>query len=163
MCRIFLLTGGDTELRFLKFSSNYNNNESKVSPDQASLEQFRVDAAQLRNQAPSCEERVSATWLTSYPGSGSKLTWKLIKAITGDDYDYDYGQASKGVVVAVKTHFPSTHTEQRVFQQEMFQGMQRSIMLIFTRFQPFFRFVYFVKWKRTNGWWTGPAVVVSPP
>ena len=121
--------------------------ESKVSPDQASLEQFRVDAAQCEIKPPR-EERVPATWLTSYPGSGSKLTWKLIEAITGiitgDDYDTT-GQASKGVVVAVKTHFPS-HTEQRVFQKEMFQGIQRSIMLIrnpLHSIPAFFRFVYF--------------------
>lgn len=71
------------------------------------------------------------TWTASYPGSGAKLTWKLIRAITGiftsDDHDHN-GRVEKGMVVAVKTHFPS-HTDPQVFAQDKLRHISRTVLL----------------------------------
>ena len=112
-----------------------------------SQQQFQADAAQCQLKSPE-EVKVVPTWLSAYPGSGSKLTWQLIQAVTGiytgDDYD-STGQASKGVVVAVKTHYPS-HSEQRAFQNDIFANMNRAILLVrnpLYAIPAFFRFIYF--------------------
>jgi hypothetical protein len=83
---------------------------------------------------PNAQEKTvrSPVWTSSYPGSGAKLTWKLIRAITGiftsDDFDHN-GRVAKGTVVAVKTHFPS-HTPSEVFHKENLRRIDRAILLI---------------------------------
>jgi len=90
------------------------------------------------DQNPDCEvpnasevSVASPAWTASYPGSGAKLTWKLIRAITGiftsDDHDHN-GRVAKGMVVAVKTHFPS-HTPLEIFDKENLKGIGRAILL----------------------------------
>jgi hypothetical protein len=70
-------------------------------------------------------------WTASYPGSGAKLTWKLIRAITGiftsDDHDHN-GRVEKGTIVAVKTHFPS-HTHPHIFHQDKLKHISRVVLL----------------------------------
>jgi hypothetical protein len=94
---------------------------------------------EIQNSAsPQCgvnlpEERlVNPSWIASYPGSGAKLTWKLIRAITGlwtsDDHDHN-GRVESGLVVAVKTHFPS-HTPKEVFFKPSLQRIQRAILIL---------------------------------
>jgi len=50
----------------------------------------------------------------SYPGSGAKLTWKLLRALTGimtgDDHDHN-GLVGQGKVVSIKTHYPALMNE----------------------------------------------------
>jgi hypothetical protein len=75
---------------------------------------------------------VNATWTASYPGSGAKLTWLLIQAVTGlntgDNYHKSDG-VDKGVVAAVKTHYPS-HTPERIFAAPEFAKIDRAILLL---------------------------------
>lgn len=70
-------------------------------------------------------------WTASYPGSGAKLTWKLIRAITGiftsDDHDHN-GRVEKGMIVAVKTHYPS-HTPPGVFLRDKLKHISRAVLL----------------------------------
>jgi len=73
-------------------------------------------------------------WSASYPGSGAKLTWKLIRAITGiftgDDHDHN-GRVGLGVVSAIKTHYPS-NTPQAVIDKlgsETLNRITRTILL----------------------------------
>jgi len=50
---------------------------------------------------------IQSTFTASYPGSGAKMTWKLIEAmtglVTGDDFQLN-GHAN---IVSIKTHYPS--------------------------------------------------------
>lgn len=109
------------------------------------------DAAECKPLLPQ-EIPVSATWLSSYPGSGSKMVWRLIESVTGlstgDDLDSN-GQVANGVAVAVKTHYPS-HATEDVFQQSKAQGVSRAILVLrnpMHAFPAYFRFHYFVEEK----------------
>lgn len=67
----------------------------------------------------------------SFPGSGAKLTWKLVRAVTGimtgDDFDHN-GLASKGQVITIKTHYPSQIEEEDF---EVYRNtIKRSILLL---------------------------------
>lgn len=66
------------------------------------------------NIRPAEPREIGATVIASYPGSGAKLSWKTIRALTGimtsDDYDHN-GLASKNAAVAIKTHFPALGDE----------------------------------------------------
>lgn len=70
------------------------------------------------------------TLTSSYPGSGAKVTWKLIRSITnlmtGDDYDHN-GQSHARQAVSIKTHYPS-HTPYDVFGP--FANIDRAILLL---------------------------------
>ena len=72
------------------------------------------------------------SWTASYPGSGAKLTWKLVRAITGaftgDDHDHN-GRVKRGVVVTVKTHFPA-HTPPEVMDKPQLEILRRAILLV---------------------------------
>ena len=61
-------------------------------------------------------KKMEPTLVASYPGSGAKLTWKLIRAITGimtgDDVDHN-GLVRKGQVVAIKTHYPTILSKEK--------------------------------------------------
>ena len=71
---------------------------------------------------------IPPTWQASFPGSGSRMTWSLVEAMTGirttDDYDtHDRGYER---VVAVKTHYPVKDAfnswqelDERYFQRAM--------------------------------------------
>ena len=109
------------------------------------------DAAECKPLQPQ-EIPVSPTWLSSYPGSGSKMTWRLIESVTGlstgDDLDSN-GQVANGVAVAVKTHYPS-HSTEDVFRQSKLEGISRAILVLrnpMHALPAYFRFVYYVEQK----------------
>lgn len=66
------------------------------------------------NIRPPEPREIGSTVIASYPGSGAKLSWKTIRALTGimtsDDYDHN-GLASKNAAVAIKTHYPALGDE----------------------------------------------------
>lgn len=68
--------------------------------------------------------------VASYPGSGAKLTWKLVRAITGimtgDDHDHN-GLVEKKQVATIKTHYPS-QIDHPLF--EKYHDIPRSILLL---------------------------------
>ena len=95
------------------------------------------------------EKPVTPTFLASYPGSGAKLTWQLIEAITGlftsDDIDSS-GRIGKGVAVAVKTHYPSQQAPPTIMENTGLQAIEKTILLIrnpMNAFPALHRFIYF--------------------
>ena len=68
--------------------------------------------------------------VTSYPGSGAKLTWKLVRAITGimtgDEHDHN-GLVAKKQVATIKTHYPSQIVDPLF---DKYREIQRSILLL---------------------------------
>ena len=54
------------------------------------------------------DKPIPPTWQASTPGSGSRMTWSLIEALTGIRTNNDYNSQERGYerVVAVKTHYP---------------------------------------------------------
>jgi len=54
------------------------------------------------------KDPIAPTWQASFPGSGSRMTWSLVEALTGIRTNDDYDSHSRGYerVVAVKTHYP---------------------------------------------------------
>ena len=130
----------------LPASNGEVNKLSKPKHGKFSTQQDFAECNPLQPQ----EKQVSATWLSSFPGSGSKMTWQLIQAITGlstgDDLDSN-GQVANGVAVAVKTHYPS-HSRENVFNQSKFQGISRAILVLrnpMHAIPALFRFIYFVE------------------
>mmetsp|Transcript_19549 Transcript_19549/g.27111 ORF Transcript_19549/g.27111 Transcript_19549/m.27111 type:complete len:271 (-) Transcript_19549:152-964(-) len=75
---------------------------------------------------------MGASFTASYPGSGAKLTWKLVRAITGiytgDDHDHN-GRVEKQTVVAIKTHYPAAGPSE-VFFHERLEHVNSGILLI---------------------------------
>ena len=70
--------------------------------------------------------------IASYPGSGAKLTWKLIRAISGimtsDDHDHN-GLAKTNEAIGIKTHYPVPHvSNQQVFSP--YAHINRSVLLL---------------------------------
>mmetsp|Transcript_5259 Transcript_5259/g.11939 ORF Transcript_5259/g.11939 Transcript_5259/m.11939 type:complete len:367 (-) Transcript_5259:224-1324(-) len=51
---------------------------------------------------------ITQTWQASFPGSGSRMTWSLVEALTGIRTNDDFNSHDRGYsrVVAVKTHYP---------------------------------------------------------
>ncbi|KAL7527069.1 hypothetical protein ACHAXR_003074, partial [Thalassiosira sp. AJA248-18] len=51
---------------------------------------------------------IPPTWQASFPGSGARMTWSLVEALTGLRTNDDYDSHERGYekVVAVKTHYP---------------------------------------------------------
>jgi hypothetical protein len=81
--------------------------------------------------APKIKE-INPTMIASYPGSGAKLTWKLIRAISGymtSDDAVDLNDLSKnGQAIAIKTHFPAHGSNDDLFSP--FMDVPRSVLLI---------------------------------
>lgn len=50
---------------------------------------------------------IQPTFTASYPGSGAKMTWKLIEAMTGLRTGDDHNLNGENNVVSIKTHYPS--------------------------------------------------------
>ena len=75
---------------------------------------------------------MNPTMIASYPGSGAKLTWKLIRAISGymtsdDAVDLD-GLSKSGTVIAIKTHYPARGSNGELFAP--YENIPRSVLLI---------------------------------
>jgi hypothetical protein len=78
------------------------------------------------------QEPLRPTMIASYPGSGARLSWKLIRAITGymtsdDAVDTD-DLSKKGVVVAIKSHYPAHGSTDEIFMP--FAKVDRSVLLL---------------------------------
>lgn len=54
------------------------------------------------------DQPLTPTWQASFPGSGSRMTWSLIQALTGLQTGDDFNSHNFGFVnvVTVKTHYP---------------------------------------------------------
>jgi hypothetical protein len=50
---------------------------------------------------------IQSTFTASYPGSGAKMTWKLIEAMTGLVTGDDFQLNGHENIVSIKTHYPS--------------------------------------------------------
>lgn len=61
---------------------------------------------------------IPPTWQASFPGSGARMTWNLVEALTGIRSNNDYNTQKRGYerVVAVKTHYP-VKTAKRKFPE----------------------------------------------
>jgi len=93
------------------------------------------------------EMKVKPTWAASFPGSGIKIFWKTIQGttglFTGDDNDSS-GQMKRGVVVTVKTHYPSTHVSPKFFLLDT-ASLKSAILLVrnpVTTLPAYFKFLY---------------------
>ena len=78
------------------------------------------------------QKEVKPTMNASYPGSGARLSWKLIRAVTGlmtsdDAVDTD-DLSKKGVVVSIKSHYPAHGSSEALFKP--FSKVDRSVLLI---------------------------------
>jgi hypothetical protein len=132
-------------------SSSATKLDSGISQSKHGKFNTQEEAAECKPLEPQ-KRQVTPTWLTSFPGSGSRMAWKLIEAITGlytgDDLDIA-GHIESGVAVAVKTHYPS-HTDAKLFNQEKLAGISRSVLLLrnpMDAIPALYRFVYFVEEK----------------
>ena len=113
---------------------------------QVSVEQFEPQPFPQQQDAnlppPGCtkapkipapkQEPLRPTMIASYPGSGARLSWKLIRAITGymtsdDAVDTD-DLSKKGVVVAIKSHYPAHGSTDEIFMP--FAKVDRSVLLL---------------------------------
>jgi len=72
------------------------------------------------------------TMIASYPGSGAKLTWKLIRGFTGymtSDDAVDHNDLSKNsLVIAIKTHYPARGSNDALFAP--YERVPKSVLLI---------------------------------
>jgi len=61
------------------------------------------------------EVDIAPTWQASFPGSGARMTWSLVEALTGIRTNDDYNSHERGYerVVAVKTHYPVKDARRR--------------------------------------------------
>jgi len=108
---IGLQTDSTMEHRQLQSSIPVYKSTLDLTSDQSNVEGPAVVGPPRDCSIPRPEPKeMMATIIASYPGSGAKLTWKLIRAVTGimtgDDYNNN-GLVSLGQVVSLKTHYPA--------------------------------------------------------
>lgn len=104
---------------------------------------------------PPRRELMNPTMIASYPGSGAKLTWKLIRAVSGymtsdDAVDLD-GLSSSGTVIAIKTHYPARGSNSDLFAP--YEDIPRSVLLIrnpFNAIPSFHSYIYEQSLKLTG-------------
>ena len=104
---------------------------------------------------PPRKELMNPTMIASYPGSGAKLTWKLIRAVSGymtsdDAVDLD-GLSKSGTVIAIKTHYPARGSNPELFAP--FEDIPRSVLLIrnpFNAIPSFHSYIYEQSLKLTG-------------
>mmetsp|Transcript_11785 Transcript_11785/g.17897 ORF Transcript_11785/g.17897 Transcript_11785/m.17897 type:complete len:329 (+) Transcript_11785:251-1237(+) len=105
-------------------ASPHNHVRSSVMRDDvkaATYDEIRSQRYEKRPPAAerdygSCEIRqgrvpdhpVQSTFTASYPGSGAKMTWKLIEALTGIVTGDDHQLNGHANIVSIKTHYPSS-------------------------------------------------------
>jgi len=93
----------------LHLNSNLKDNEQLQSliPHQSPIV---IDPPRDCSIPPPKPRNMPPTIVASYPGSGARMTWKLIRAVTGIMTGNDNNQnglTNKGQVVTIKTHYPS--------------------------------------------------------
>lgn len=126
-------------------SAEENMTESIVQENAA----FAVDPAEIKRDYGNCEVRkgkvpdypIQSTFTASYPGSGAKMTWKLIEAMTGLVTGDDFQLNGHSNIVSIKTHYPSS--EGREINGA--QNIPRAMLLIrnpLHSIPSYFNFVY---------------------
>lgn len=71
---------------------------------------------------------IQTTMLVSYPGSGKRLTWRLIEALTGDVAGDDWNHSEEGLhVTSLKTSYPHPEGDWSYGDQKK---MHQSILLL---------------------------------
>ena len=141
-----------TETALTDDSSTSSASSSKLKHGTFKTEEESVDC---KVQTATQDKRIEyPTWIASYPGSGSKLTWQLVEAttgiVTGDDLD-TFGRVKNKTACAVKTHFPS-HAQTDVFLK-LSPQIERAILLIrnpMHAIPSFFRFTYYLDHKQST-------------
>ena len=75
-------------------------------------------------------EPIEPVWLSSYPGSGAKLGWNLVQAlsgyVTGDEHMLN--GAALDHVVSIKSHWPHPRGSPNV--DDMIESVPRSVLLL---------------------------------
>jgi len=144
-------------------STNESSEVAANASEKSAIKKEPGQEAALCTPLKPQEKQVHAAWVSSYPGSGSKIAWKLIESITGlytgDDLDTN-GNVGKGFAVGIKTHFPS-YTKVEVFQDARFKNIRKAILQIRNPLHSIlslFRFIYNEKQKEN-----GKAPVTQPP
>jgi len=81
---------------------------SSPASNKRSLSVALADGGCLVTYARMTDHPIAQTWQASFPGSGARMTWMLIEALTGirSNDDYDHRERGYENVVAVKTHYP---------------------------------------------------------
>ncbi|KAL7545845.1 hypothetical protein ACHAWF_009209 [Thalassiosira exigua] len=73
---------------------------------------------------------IAPTWQASFPGSGSRMTWTLVEALTGVKTNDDFDSHERGYerVVAVKTHHPVNDARRKF--GELDESFGRAIVIL---------------------------------
>ena len=75
-------------------------------------------------------EPIESVWLSSYPGSGAKLGWNLVQAlsghVTGDEHMLN--GAALDHVVSIKSHWPHPRGSPKV--DDMIESVPRAVLLL---------------------------------
>lgn len=89
------------------------------------------------------EKDISPTYQASFPGSGARMTWNLVIALTGIAINDDHDHAGVGYdrVVAVKTHYPLDYGRY-VEDDPKFRGAILLLRNPMTAVPSFFNFKY---------------------
>ena len=73
---------------------------------------------------------IPQTWQASFPGSGARMTFRLVEALTGikTNDDFDSHQRGYEKVVAVKTHYPVKDAYRRFL--ELDKSFSRAMVIL---------------------------------
>ena len=102
-----------TDINTHGLSVLHNDESSSPNSDESDERRRRLsialeDGGCTVTYAEMSEVEIPPTWQASFPGSGSRMTWSLVEALTGIRTNDDYDSHGRGYerVVAVKTHYP---------------------------------------------------------
>ncbi|KAL7529069.1 hypothetical protein ACHAXR_002776 [Thalassiosira sp. AJA248-18] len=75
---------------------------------------------------------IAPTWQASFPGSGARMTWILVEALTGIQTNDDFDSHERGYenVVAVKTHYPVKDVSQKRRFQNLDKLFGRAMVIL---------------------------------
>ncbi|KAL7536931.1 hypothetical protein ACHAXR_007486 [Thalassiosira sp. AJA248-18] len=73
---------------------------------------------------------IAPTWQASFPGSGARMTWILVEALTGIRTNNDYDSQERGYenVVVVKTHYPVKNAKHKFAELDPLFGRAMVIL-----------------------------------
>lgn len=122
-----ILRGGASDIYTELISNSVLPNTSGESSDGNDFQNiFRDFGTCVVTPAVAPDHAIQSTFTASYPGSGAKMTWNLIEAlsgfVTGDDFQLN-GHAN---IVSIKTHYPS-HEGREIPDAHL---IQRAILLV---------------------------------
>lgn len=87
--------------------------------------------------------KIPPTYQASFPGSGARMTWHLVMALTGISINDDFNHMKRGYekVVAVKTHYPLSHGK-LLKEDPTFRGAMLLLRNPISAIPSFFNFKY---------------------